>query len=160
MTRILTPDAVAPVAWRNGAGSTRLLVDDPAGWRLSVADLDRDATFSDFPGLDRIFLPLVDVILHIDGERRPVPSGSPASFPGEATVAVELIAGPGRAVNLMMTRGLCSGALTAISRPEWERRDQPGLFVEVGDVLVEVQTVVSSGTPTPTPGSNGSCLAE
>jgi environmental stress-induced protein Ves len=142
--RILTPDAVTAVAWRNGAGSTRLLVDDPAGWRLSVADLEQDADFSDFPGLDRIFLPLVDVVLYLDGERHPVARNTPITFPGEASVAMELVTGPGRAVNLMTVRGRCSGGLTAISRSEWEQRDndQAGLFVDLGEVLVEVQVRV------------------
>jgi environmental stress-induced protein Ves len=143
VARILTPDAVAPVRWRNGAGSTRQLVDDPAGWRLSVAELEQDADFSDFPGLDRIFLPLVDVVLHIDGERRPVPHGTATEFSGEASVAVELIAGAGRAVNLMTARGRCSGDLRAISRLEWDQ-DQPGLFVDLGEVLVEVRISYST----------------
>ncbi|MEV6417291.1 HutD family protein [Kribbella sp. NPDC051718] len=138
MARILTPDTVTAVPWRNGAGSTRQLVDDLAGWRLTVADLDQDATFSDFPGLDRTFLPLVDVVLRIDGDRRPVPRATVIDFPGEASVAVELVAGPGRAVNLMTVRGRCSGTLTAISRSEWDQ-NQSGLFVDLGEVLVEVR---------------------
>lgn len=153
MARILVPDAVAPVPWRNGAGSTRQLVDDPVGWRLSVAELEQDADFSDFPGLDRIFLPLVDVVLHIDGERRPVARGTATSFPGEASVAVELVAGAGRAVNLMTVRGRCSGGLTAIPRRVWEQRDReqrgrerPGLFVDLGEVLIEVQVRVCGAT--------------
>lgn len=140
-SRVLSPEGVEAVAWRNGAGFTRALVDDPAGWRLSVADLEVDAVFSDFKGLDRIFLPLVDVVLYIDGVRRPVARNTAVAFPGEAGVSVELVAGPGRAVNLMTARGRCSGDLVAVSRPEWERRDhdQPGLFVDLGPTLVEVQ---------------------
>ena len=139
--RVLSPEGVEAAAWRNGAGFTRELVDDPAGWRLSVADLEADAVFSDFRGMDRIFLPLVDVVLHVDGVRRPVARCTVASFPGEASVAVELVAGPGRAVNLMTVRGRCSGGLTVMSRLEWERRDHDelGLFVDLGAVLVEVQ---------------------
>jgi hypothetical protein len=143
VARILTPDAATPVPWRNGAGSTRQLVDDPAGWRLSVAELEQDAAFSDFPGLDRIFLPLVEVLLYLDGERHPVDRNTATTFPGEASVAMELVAGPGRAVNLMTTRGRCSGSLTAISRPDWDQ-DQPGLFVDLGEVLVEVQISYST----------------
>jgi len=145
-SRILTPDAVEAVAWRNGAGFTRELVDDPAGWRLSVADLEVDAAFSTFEGVDRIFLPLVDVVLRIDGMQRLVARCSVASFPGEADVAVELVAGAGRAVNLMTVRGRCSGVLAAMSRPEWERRshDESGLFVDLGAVLVEVQVKIDA----------------
>jgi environmental stress-induced protein Ves len=143
LARILTPDAVDPVAWRNGAGSTRQLIDDPAGWRLSVAELEVNATFSDFPGLDRTFLPLIDVVLSIDGDRRRVAQGTTATFPGEASVSVELVAGPGRAVNLMTARGRCSGSLIVIPRPEWDQ-DQPGLWVDLGEVLVEVRISYST----------------
>jgi environmental stress-induced protein Ves len=133
----MRPEDFAAVPWRNGAGSTRELIDDPAGWRLSVAELETDVAFSDFAGVDRIFLPLVDVVLTIDGVRRPVAQGTTVAFPGEAAVAVELVAGPGRAVNLMTARGRCSGRLMARSREEW-RQHESGLFVDLGDVVVEV----------------------
>ncbi|MEV8376477.1 HutD family protein [Kribbella sp. NPDC056861] len=140
-SRVLKPEVFPAVAWRNGAGLTRELVDDPSGWRLSVAELESDAVFSAFPGLDRIFLPLVDVVLEIDTVRRPVARGTAVAFPGEAKVAVELVAGPGRAVNLMMARGRCSGRLVARSPGEWEQcgPDRPGWVVDLGEVLVEVQ---------------------
>jgi environmental stress-induced protein Ves len=145
----LNPDVVEAVAWRNGLGFTRELVDDPAGWRLSVADLEVDAVFSDFEGMDRIFLPLVNVVLCIDGVRRSVARCTAASFPGEASVAVELVAGAGRAVNLMTVRGRCSGGLAVMSRLEWEQRDhdEPGLFVGLGAVLVEVQVRAGAHRP-------------
>lgn len=150
-SRVLNPEDVAAVAWRNGAGATRELIDDPAGWRLSVAELEVDAAFSDFAGLDRVFLPLVEVVLRIDGVRRPVARLTAVSFPGEAKVAVELVAGPGRAVNLMTVRGRCSGSLTVLSRGAWEQRDdaEPGMFVELGEILVEV-AVRDRNQPPPT----------
>jgi environmental stress-induced protein Ves len=131
----LDPSEVEPVAWRNGLGVTRELVDDPDGWRLSVADLQGDAAFSEFAGLDRVFLPLVDVVLSIDGVRRAVARGTVARFPGEASVAVELVAGPGRAVNLMTVRGRCTGELAVVPRDD----SGQGLFVDLGEVLVEVR---------------------
>jgi environmental stress-induced protein Ves len=130
----LDPSEVERVAWRNGLGVTRELVDDPAGWRLSVAELQGDAAFSEFAGLDRVFLPLVDVVLSIDGVRRPVARGTTASFPGEAKVAVELVAGPGRAVNLMTVRGRCTGELAVVPHDD----SGQGLFVDLGEVLVGV----------------------
>lgn len=120
-----------------------------------------DAAFSDFTGLDRVFLPLVDVVLSIDGERRVVARGTAVEFRGEAKVAVELVAGPGRAVNLMTVRGRCSGGLTAIQRSEWEKQTaqsewdeqtarsdwdegQSGVFVDLGEVVVEVRISYST----------------
>ena len=52
--------AIAPQRWKNGAGWTREIALGPAGasaddfgWRLSVAELEHDAPFSAFPGIDR-----------------------------------------------------------------------------------------------------------
>jgi environmental stress-induced protein Ves len=49
-----------PQRWKNGAGTTREIAVEPAGagtddfdWRLSLAEVDRDAPFSAFPGVDR-----------------------------------------------------------------------------------------------------------
>ena len=44
--------------WRNGAGWTREILSEPAGeqdfdWRASLADIDSDCTFSQFPGCNR-----------------------------------------------------------------------------------------------------------
>lgn len=51
---------IAPQPWRNGAGLTRQIgvahgADTATGfdWRMSVAEVDRDAPFSAFPGVDR-----------------------------------------------------------------------------------------------------------
>jgi environmental stress-induced protein Ves len=141
--RVLNPDAIDPVSWRNGAGFTRELINDPTGWRLSVADLKVDATFSTFIGLDRIFLPSVDVLLYINGAPQTVPRYTTTTFPGEATVSIELIAGPGRAVNLITSRGHYTAGLVPISRPDWNKQNHNSsnskLFVDLDAVLVEVQ---------------------
>jgi environmental stress-induced protein Ves len=131
----LDPDTVEPVAWRNGLGLTRQLVDNPDGWRLSVAELQGDAAFSEYPGMDRIFLPLVDVVLSIDGVPREVARGTTACFSGEASVAVELVGGPGQAVNLMTVRGRCTGELAVVPRDE----SGQGLYVDLGQVFVGVR---------------------
>jgi len=60
---MLTPADVTPVPWRNGAGTTRELASSagPDGgfrWRISLADLARDAPFSSFPATDRLFTAL------------------------------------------------------------------------------------------------------
>lgn len=45
-------NSVAGTLWKNGAGTTRLLIERPE-WRLSVATISRAAPFSSFPGLFR-----------------------------------------------------------------------------------------------------------
>ncbi len=127
------------------------MLDDPAGFRVSVAELDRDVPFSSFPGIDRTFLSLVDVTLVVNGKRRPVPRLAPISFRGEDAVSLELVAGCGRAVNLMTARGRFAGELRPFSRAEWRRRgrDTAGLFVDLGDVLVEVRLMSKQGAACP-----------
>jgi environmental stress-induced protein Ves len=138
---LLSPADVRPVAWRNGAGLTRELMSVPERWRLSVAELRADAPFSAYPGWERVFLPLIDVVLVVDGTRRTVRRGTSTRFPGEASVALELISGSGLAVNLMTTQGPGAGSLRAWSRTQWEAAEHEprAVFVDLDDVLVEVE---------------------
>lgn len=109
MTALLDPGMVDPVPWDNGAGSTRELAvkHDPDGrilWRVSVADLDQNAGFSCFPGLERLFVALGPLVLAIDGRGVILGAGEAVSFAGEAEVAVRLDR-PTRALNVMTRRG-------------------------------------------------------
>lgn len=138
---MLNPDTVPAVRWRNGNGFTRTLIEDPSGFRLSVAELETGTEFSTFEGLDRTFLPLVDVTLIVNGQSRTVPRLTPASFRGEDAVSMRLPAGPGRALNLMAVRGRCTGTVRAMSQRDWQRRSRAatGLFVDLEHVVVEVR---------------------
>jgi environmental stress-induced protein Ves len=56
---------IAPQRWKNGAGWTREIAIGPAGsssddfgWRLSVAEVEADAPFSAFAGVDRCIVVL------------------------------------------------------------------------------------------------------
>ncbi|HET6604986.1 MAG TPA: HutD family protein [Xanthomonadaceae bacterium] len=77
--------------WRNGLGWTREILREPTGeawlWRASVAEIDADCTFSEYPGCDRAL-----VLLGGDGLRLIFADGSlqqlapphgRADFPGE-----------------------------------------------------------------------------
>jgi len=105
-------DRVAPQRWRNGAGFTRELLAWPsaAEWqlRISVADIDDDAPFSAFPGVERWFAVLVGagVALQLPEGRRVLDADSPPlHFAGEAAPGCTLIGGPTRDLNLMARRG-------------------------------------------------------
>ncbi|MFF0085890.1 HutD family protein [Streptomyces canus] len=116
MSGILDPSRVAPAPWRNAAGATRELATgtDASGrvlWRISVADLDRDAPFSTFPGLDRLFVALGPLQLTIDGRQQGLAVGDQARFTGEAPVTVALDT-PTRALNVMTRRGACRAEVT------------------------------------------------
>jgi environmental stress-induced protein Ves len=108
---MLDPSVVEPTPWANGAGSTRELAaatdaDGSTTWRISVADLDRNAAFSLFPGLDRVFVALGALRLTIDGVTSTLVAGDQAAFPGEAVVSVA-VDGPTTALNVMTRRGRC-----------------------------------------------------
>jgi environmental stress-induced protein Ves len=97
--------------WRNGAGRTRELLawPQPDDWqlRISVADIDRNAAFSAYPGVDRWFAVLegAGVLLDLHEGLHSVEIDSPPlHFRGEEAPACELLDGPTRDLNLMTQR--------------------------------------------------------
>lgn len=119
--RSILLNEVAPQPWRNGRGRTRELLAWPAGadrWqvRVSVADIDDDAPFSAFPGVERWFAVIdgAGVELTIDGTAHRVGRDSaPLRFDGAADVRCRLLDGPTRDLNLML-RGGAGGALRVL----------------------------------------------
>lgn len=104
--------------WRNGLGWTREILRDRldgAGdggddwdWRLSIAEIERDAAFSAFPGVDREL-----VLLSGNGVRLRFADGAVHEldpphgrlrFAGECEVTGELVDGPTHDFNLMWRR--------------------------------------------------------
>jgi environmental stress-induced protein Ves len=109
--------------WRNGRGSTTELAAGPAGapldafdWRLSIAEVTGDATFSPFPGCDRIITVIAGegMALEVDGRPHRLLPLRPFGFAGEARVAGRLLGGPTRAFNLMLRRRACAGAVELV----------------------------------------------
>lgn len=103
------------VAWRNGAGLTRELAVQPPDtadfdWRLSVAEVERDAPFSAFPGIDRCIVLLRGAGMRLqstDGrldERLDRPH-QPFHFSGDVALSATLVDGPCRDFNVMVRRG-------------------------------------------------------
>ena len=77
-------DRVPPQPWRNGGGSTRELFTWPGGaapWqlRISVADIERDAPFSAYPGVERWF-----AVVEGAGVRLQLPGGTQPALPHDA----------------------------------------------------------------------------
>lgn len=102
--------------WKNRAGTTREVARGPDGtdgddfgWRLSVAEVERDAPFSAFPGVDRCI-----VLLRGDGMELRAGDGAlvqalrplqPFSFPGDRPLSARLTAGPCTDFNAMTRHG-------------------------------------------------------
>ena len=127
--------------WRNGAGWTREIFAAYGGgegcaqwrWRLSIAEIDADAPFSSFPGVDRELVLLSGNGLRLrfaDGEVADLlPPHDSLRFAGERDVTGELLDGPTTDFNLMWRRD-------AVEAQLW-RRPLVGpmvLFVEPGSV--------------------------
>ncbi len=98
--------------WRNSAGWTREICKSPDSggwhWRLSIAEIEQDAQFSSFPGVDRELVLLSGQGLTLrfdDGEVQALePPHGRARFTGERGVRGELVDGSTHDFNLMWQR--------------------------------------------------------
>jgi environmental stress-induced protein Ves len=108
--------------WRNGLGWTREIhahatagSSDDWAWRLSIAEIEQDAPFSAFPGIDRELVLLSGNGLRLrfdDGEVRDLhPPHDKLRFAGERAVTGELLDGPTQDFNLMWRRDLVEAQL-------------------------------------------------
>ena len=110
---------VAAQPWKNGGGTTRELLAQPAGvdWRvrISVAEVAAAGPFSAFPGVTRWFAVLegAGVVLTIAGRERRCRPGDPAlAFAGAADTHCRPIDVPTRDLNLMLRD--IEGAMTRV----------------------------------------------
>jgi environmental stress-induced protein Ves len=112
------------VRWKNGAGWTSEILkvqgnDDHDtndwNWRLSIAEIDADAPFSAFPGVERELVLLSGNGLRVrfdDGSVHDLlPPHDKLRFDGERAAFGELIDGATRDFNLMWKRDRCSAQL-------------------------------------------------
>jgi environmental stress-induced protein Ves len=116
-SRIIPSSQYQRVRWKNNLGWTREIArgqvtvqptSDDWDWRLSIAEIEQDAAFSSFPGIDREL-----VLLRGNGLRLCFDDGetcelfepfSGCRFAGERTLTGELIDGPTQDFNLMWRR--------------------------------------------------------
>jgi environmental stress-induced protein Ves len=138
---VLRASGYQRMRWKNRAGWTSeiLKVHDGAErdtndwlWRLSIAEIDADAPFSAFPGVDRQLVLLSGNGLRLrfdDGEAHDLlPPHGKLRFAGERPAFGELIDGPTRDFNLMWKR-------EAVDAQLWHRplAGTMVLFVEPGE---------------------------
>ena len=111
-SRVLPASGYARMRWKNGAGWTSEILKVPDNdawhWRLSIAEIETDAPFSAFPGVERELVLLSGNGLRLgfdDGESHELlPPHGKLRFAGERAVFGELIDGPTRDFNLMWQR--------------------------------------------------------
>lgn len=113
--------------WRNGLGWTREIHAEPVSaeriaaaagqwaWRLSIAEIESDAPFSTFPGIDRIVVLLSGNGLRLcfdDGTAHLLqPPHDLLQFAGERAVTGELVEGTTHDFNLMWRRDVVDAQL-------------------------------------------------
>jgi environmental stress-induced protein Ves len=102
--------------WKNGGGTTREIVRVPAGadldafdWRVSIAELLVDGSFSSFAGIDRVIVLLEGAGIHMRSRDRAIDHRLatpfvPFVFSGDQPIDATLIVGQSRDFNVMTRR--------------------------------------------------------
>ncbi len=149
MTVLIPFASLSPVPWKNGGGSTTEIAIGPPDsgfedfdWRVSLATIEKDGAFSQFPGVDRT-LALVEghgMTLDIDGDPVLVTDGDPVvAFDGSSEVTAKLSRGGSTDFNAMTRSDRCyhtfgrrrlSGISTFVARA-----DITVLFLAEGEAL-------------------------
>jgi uncharacterized protein len=109
--RIRRFDRARLTRWSNGTGDTRELIRSPSAgpsfdWRISVADVEIDGSFSVLPGIDRTIVLCEGraMVLIEDGRRIELQLRVPYSFSGDSLVGCRVPHGPTRDLNIMSDR--------------------------------------------------------
>ncbi len=143
---------IAPQPWKNGAGLTReiALAESNIGgfdWRISLAEVERDAPFSAFPGVDRCVVLLRGAGMRLrsaDGrlDHRLTAPLAPFHFAGDGVLDATLVEGPCSDFNVMTRRGAFRSEVTC---------HRTATELSGGDVTLllccEGEWVVEAGTP-------------
>ncbi|MEO8297139.1 MAG: HutD family protein [Burkholderiales bacterium] len=124
--------------WRNGAGWTRTIDSASQGehivWRVSLAEINRSAPFSLFPGMDRTAVLLQGGPLTLRSPQQhwtlQVP-GDQARFPGEWALSNTAPETDALIWNLMVRRGQAAAELVVQHRAPVELPDDGDSFTWV-----------------------------
>lgn len=92
--------------WGRGNGRTTQLAAGP-GWRLSLAGIEKPGEFSEFPGMDRITVPVAGelLVLTVDGVEHGMEKFRPYRYPGDVPASAALPTGPVTVLNTLAERG-------------------------------------------------------
>lgn len=131
-SRVIPASQYRRQRWRNGCGWTREIdagsiiagpahASPPQGqgaawdWRLSIAEIEHDAPFSRFPGVERELLLLSGNGLRLRFDDGPLhrldPPHGRLRFSGERALSAELVDGPTQGFNLMWRRDVVDAEL-------------------------------------------------
>ncbi|WP_331372105.1 HutD/Ves family protein [Sinorhizobium chiapasense] len=115
--KILRSNEYRRMPWKNGGGETVEIAVSPErasfsdfDWRISMATVASDGSFSSFPGIDRTLSILEGAGMTLAIEGRPpkllTVADPPLSFPAEAPTSATLRDGPVIDLNVMTRRGV------------------------------------------------------
>lgn len=128
--QIIDAERVAPTRWKNGGGTTRVLLSlpDPDRWhlRITLADVEQDGPFSAYPGVQRWIAIVEGQGVHLEFENHQQtlsPGGEPLAFDGAKPPYGHLLQGPTRDLNLMSSAGQC-GMRRALPGIPWRARQR------------------------------------
>lgn len=140
--------------WKNGGGVSSEVIVSPAGatydtfdWRISIATMQVNGPFSEFPGIDRSLVLLEGVLALSIANQAAIelsPSSPPITLAGDLPTSAQLISGPVTELNVMTRRGVFrstiesrhlsapvtvhnAGLLTALIAPEIVQVEYPGI---------------------------------
>jgi len=112
------------VPWKNGQGTTREIAKETRAesivWRLSIADVTNDGSFSHFPGMRRILTVVEGNGMSLLGPDKILQAdwGAPVEFDGATPITSRLKDGPLRDLNLIFDPQICSGHISAVAGGE------------------------------------------
>ncbi|CAH0446968.1 Protein Ves [Ralstonia syzygii subsp. syzygii] len=139
--RLLLPETMRRMPWKNGGGITTEIAIAPPGatldafdWRISTARVEAAGPFSHFAGIDRSLSVIAGGCLTLhraDGEAVTLaPGGASVCFAGEAEIHATLDA-PLSDFNVMTRRGAWAHQADTLAMAAGERRAlqpvQPGM---------------------------------
>ena len=156
--------------WANGKGTSYEVASDRDAsdhwsWRIAIAPVVQDGTFSSLPGVDRQLV-VVDgkgMVLNIDGKSMKCLPDQVVQFSGDATTFARLVDGPVIDLGLLTVRGSVSGTMNVahpgdvvqcdvlVSNGQSVFEDAIGhrYMLEANDALLDVRghhLVLKSGT--------------
>ena len=156
MVQLLHPHDYRAMPWRNGGGVTHEIHAAPSthddhdfDWRASIATVDTDRPFSEYPGFDRSIALLGDSGASMVHNRVGVamtPHSPPFTFAGEDEVEMAVAEKPVLVFNLMSRRGVRHSLTRKTCSPEtrFGRTDKTQLLFALED-----DHLIVDGVPRP-----------
>lgn len=112
-----------PTPWKNGQGATREIARRLLGirgphfvWRLSVSDIEKDADFGSFPGVQRsaTLIHGDGMVLDVAGTEHALTPFEPVTFDGAAEAHAQLTHGPVSILNVFTVASRMSAAVRIV----------------------------------------------